>query len=113
MLKRVNRWPCDSAIIEQPVLIFREAKVRDDRFNIRTVLMVMVCLLVTVTSILAQSDTSSMSGTVTDVSGALVPGAQITIHNNATLADRTIASNENGAFTLTNLPPGDYSIRAT
>jgi hypothetical protein len=87
--------------------------VRDDRFNIRTVLMVMVCLLVTATSILAQSDTSSMSGTVTDVSGALVPNAQITIHNNATLADRTITSNENGAFTLTNLAPGDYSVRAT
>src|SRR3984893_14836916 len=75
--------------------------------------MVMVCLLVTATSILAQSDTSSMSGTVTDVSGALVPNAQITIHNNATLADRTITSNENGAFTLTNLAPGDYSVRAT
>jgi hypothetical protein len=87
--------------------------VRDDRFNIRTVLMVMVCLLVTATSILAQSDTSSMSGTVTDVSGALVPNAQVTIHNNATLADRTITSNENGAFTLTNLAPGDYSVRAT
>jgi hypothetical protein len=87
--------------------------VRDDRFDIHTVLMVMVCLLVTATSILAQSDTSSMSGTVTDVSGALVPNAQITIHNNATLADRTITSNENGAFTLTNLAPGDYSVRAT
>jgi len=87
--------------------------VRNDRFNIRTVLLVMVCLLVTATSILAQSDTSSISGTVTDTSGALVPNAQITVHNNATLADRTISSNENGAFTLTNLAPGDYSVRAT
>src|SRR5216683_4173687 len=75
--------------------------------------MVMVCLFVTATSILAQSDTSSISGTVTDVSGALVPDAQITIHNNATLADRTITSNENGTFTLTNLAPGDYRIRVT
>src|SRR5882757_8097624 len=75
--------------------------------------MVMVCLLVTATSILAQSDTSSISGTVTDTSGALVPNAQITIHNNATLADRTIESNENGVYTLTNLPPGDYSVRVT
>ena len=75
--------------------------------------MVMVFLFLTATSILAQSDTSSISGTVTDTSGALVPNAQITIHNNATLADRTIASNENGAFTLTNLAPGDYSVRVT
>jgi hypothetical protein len=79
----------------------------------RTILMVMVFLFLTATSILAQSDTSSISGTVTDTSGALVPNAQITIHNNATLADRTIASNENGAFTLTNLAPGDYSVRVT
>src|SRR5437763_8405346 len=86
---------------------------RDHRLNIRTMLMVVFCLLVTATSILAQSDTSSISGTVTDTSGALVPDAQVTIHNNATLADRTIASNENGAFTLTNLAPGDYSVRAT
>jgi hypothetical protein len=75
--------------------------------------MVMACLLVTATSILAQSDTSSISGTVTDTSGAVVPNAQITIHNNATLADRTIESNESGVFTLTNLPPGDYSVRVT
>jgi hypothetical protein len=73
----------------------------------------MVCLVVTATSILAQSDTSSLSGTVTDTSGAVVPNAQITIHNNATLADRTIESNESGVFTLTNLPPGDYSVRVT
>src|SRR5437868_8288515 len=75
--------------------------------------MVMVCLLVTATSILAQSDTSSISGTITDSSGAVVPDAQITIHNNATLADRTIASNESGVYNLTNLPPGSYSIRVT
>src|SRR5882757_5594858 len=75
--------------------------------------MVMACLLVTATSILAQSDTSSISGTVTDTSGALVPNAQITIHNNATLADRTIESNENGVYNLTNLPLGSYSIRVT
>jgi hypothetical protein len=62
---------------------------------------------------LAQSDTSSISGTVTDTSGALVPNAQVTVHNNATLADRTVASNENGVFTLTNLPAGDYSVRVT
>jgi hypothetical protein len=75
--------------------------------------MAIVCLLVSATSVLAQSDTSSISGTVTDTSGALVPNAQVTIHNNATLADRTIATNESGAFTLTNLAPGDYSVRVT
>lgn len=83
---------------------------KDDRLNIRIVVVLIVCLFMATTSILAQSDTSSISGTVTDASGALVPSAQISIHNNATLADRTITSNENGAFTVTNLAPGDYSV---
>jgi len=33
------------------------------------------------------------------------------VRNNATLAERTIASNESGSFTLTNLAPGDYRVR--
>src|SRR5438067_3802481 len=59
----------------------------------------------------AQSDTSSLSGTVTDSSGALVVDAKVTARNAATLAERSIGTNESGNFTLTNLPPGDYSVR--
>jgi Carboxypeptidase regulatory-like domain/TonB-dependent Receptor Plug Domain len=83
------------------------------RFYIRFVLsFVAVCMLATVTPVFAQSDSSSMSGAVTDPSGALLPNAQITIHNKNTLADRSATTNESGNFTLTNLPPGDYSVRA-
>jgi hypothetical protein len=70
-----------------------------------------VCLFAIVTPILAQSDSSSLSGTVFDASDAVLPNARITIHNVATGSDRSIVSNENGNFTLTNLPPGDYSVR--
>src|SRR5260370_20578148 len=59
----------------------------------------------------AQSDTSSLSGTVTDASGAALPNAKILVRNDATHTERTILSNEGGNFNLTNLPPGDYSIR--
>lgn len=75
-------------------------------------LCVAVCLFGIAGPILAQSDSSSISGTVTDASGALVPNARITVHNKATGSDRSIVSNENGNFTLTNLASGDYSIRA-
>jgi hypothetical protein len=84
---------------------------KTNRIYVRVVLLfVMVCLFAIVGPIGAQSDSSSLSGTVTDPSGALVPNARITVHNNATLADRSITSNESGNFTLTNLASGNYTV---
>jgi hypothetical protein len=58
-----------------------------------------------------QADTASISGTVTDPSGAVVPNAKVTIRNDATAAERTTQSNSVGEFVVTNLPPGTYTIR--
>jgi hypothetical protein len=60
----------------------------------------------------AQSDTSSLSGTVSDSSGAVLPNAKILVRNEATHTERTTQSNENGGYNITNLPAGNYSIRA-
>lgn len=59
----------------------------------------------------AQSDTSSLSGTVTDPSGAAIPNAKVMVRSLATQTERNITSNETGGFNLTNIPPGDYSLR--
>jgi hypothetical protein len=86
--------------------------VKNTRFGIRVFLLfVAVCTFAIGTSTFAQSDSSSLTGSVTDVSGALVPDAKITVRDNATNAERSITSNESGSFTLTNLAPGDYSVR--
>src|SRR5580698_6665155 len=58
----------------------------------------------------AQSDSSSLSGTITDPSGAVVPNAKVTIHNDANGQDRSVQTNGGGAYTITNLPPGDYTV---
>jgi len=63
------------------------------------------------TGAMAQSDTSSITGTVTDASNAVVANAKITIHSNATGNDRSINTNESGNYTITNLPSGTYTIR--
>ena len=68
-------------------------------------------LLASVPSTYAQSDTSSLSGTILDASGAVVSKAKIVVHDNATNTDRTATSNDEGSFTLTNLPSGNYRIR--
>jgi hypothetical protein len=68
-------------------------------------------LLVAVTSIpaIAQS-TATLQGTVTDQNGAVVPGAKITVRNQATSAERSTETDANGNYQVAALPPGPYRI---
>ena len=59
----------------------------------------------------AQSDNSSLSGTVTDASGALLPKAKVTIHNNGNGSDRVVETNESGNFTAPDIQTGNYRLR--
>ena len=47
---------------------------------------------------------------VRDDSGAVVPGAKITAHNTATSFERTGSTDQTGAYLVTNLPVGPYSV---
>lgn len=57
--------------------------------------------------------TGTISGTVTDASGAVVPKAAITVINTDTGASRTLNSNDQGQFNSTFLQPGHYEVIAT
>ncbi|PYU25264.1 MAG: carboxypeptidase regulatory-like domain-containing protein, partial [Acidobacteria bacterium] len=57
--------------------------------------------------------TGSVAGTVTDPSGAVVVGAQVTLTDASTNAQRTATSNEAGRYLFPNLPPGTYSMTTT
>jgi hypothetical protein len=59
----------------------------------------------------AQVNSSSLSGTVTDPSGAVVPNAKVTAHNEATGQDRTVTTNDSGSYTIPTLPTGTYTVR--
>jgi hypothetical protein len=54
--------------------------------------------------------TSSLTGTVVDSSGGVVPGADVVVKNNATGAVFTAVSNVEGAFTIPTLSPGTYTV---
>jgi hypothetical protein len=71
-----------------------------------------IALLVIVVSVLAVSQTGSIQGTITDQSGAVVQGAEITAKNMATNETRVATSSSTGAFSMTNLPVGTYEITA-
>jgi hypothetical protein len=59
----------------------------------------------------AQNVTASIRGTVTDASGASVPGATVTVHNQATNVDiRSVTTNTNGDYEAPLLPQGTYTI---
>ncbi len=60
----------------------------------------------------AQS-TATLSGTVTDPSGAVVPHARVTVHSYATGADRVIDTDDAGLYVVPSLQPGDYKVQAT
>jgi hypothetical protein len=54
--------------------------------------------------------TSSINGTVTDGSGAVIPGADIVARNNATSAESRGVSGVNGTFTIPALNAGAYTV---
>lgn len=56
------------------------------------------------------STVGSITGTVKDPHGAVVPNATITVKNNATGLERTTTSSENGIFTVAQLPTGTYRV---
>lgn len=63
-------------------------------------------------SLRAQSSyTSQLTGVVTDSSGGVVPGAKVTLTDEATNIPTTATTNGNGVYVLTNLRPATYSIR--
>jgi Carboxypeptidase regulatory-like domain len=54
--------------------------------------------------------TSSISGTVTDASGAIIPGADIVAKNTATNAESRAVSSESGTFSIPALNAGTYTV---
>lgn len=60
-----------------------------------------------------QSTLGSITGTVRDASGAVVPDATITLHRLESNSDRTAISNGEGSYTALNVDAGTYEITAT
>ncbi len=62
-------------------------------------------------SVLARAQsTATLSGTVTDPSGAVLPQAKITVHGLTTGVDRTAVSDSAGDYSVPSLQPGNYSV---
>jgi hypothetical protein len=70
-----------------------------------------VCLLF-VTPAFSQTTNGEITGRVLDSAGAAIPGATVTARNEGTGQTRTAVTGSTGDYTLTQLPPGAYTVSA-
>jgi hypothetical protein len=71
-----------------------------------------VLALLSLGALYAQGELASITGEVTDSAHAIMPGVKITVRNVDTNIGRTIETNTEGYFTITNLSPGNYELIA-
>ena len=73
---------------------------------------IMLCMLVLGCTglAMAQINTGTLSGTVTDQQGLGVRGAKVTFTNSGTGAERTAVTDDAGRYKVVSLPPGSYKV---
>ena len=65
------------------------------------------------TLVAAQETTGGLQGTVTDPSGAVISGADVTVTSPALLGEKSLTTGASGYYRFANLPPGTYAITAS
>jgi outer membrane receptor protein involved in Fe transport len=71
----------------------------------------LTCFALIAGSVFAQSATTgSIEGTVTDSSGAAVPGVTVKVTSPNLISAQSVNTDDNGRFHISNLPPGRYSV---
>src|SRR5206468_5438517 len=77
------------------------------------ILVAVLCLhLVLSVPVFAQTSNATLGGTVSDATGALIPGVSVTATNVATGIVTTVLTNEAGAYQFASLQTGTYKVVA-
>ncbi|MGA8740680.1 MAG: carboxypeptidase-like regulatory domain-containing protein, partial [Terracidiphilus sp.] len=74
---------------------------------------ILLCILSTVTLSFGQLATTSLRGTIKDPSGALVPGARVTITDKANGKTLSTVADSSGSYSFAQIMPSKYTIAAT
>src|SRR4030095_5602837 len=70
-------------------------------------ILLLVCFCITP---LAQQFTGTIRGTVLDSVGAVIPGAEVSVTNIGTNETRTLSTEDNGIYVITQFKPGLYRV---
>jgi len=100
LLPQVSGWVC-TGFLTFPQGVFVRTKI---------LVVCLICLFVSACSISAQEITGTLSGTVTDSSGAAVPDANVTILRTESGATRQTVTSDAGIFFFNSLTIGTYKI---
>ncbi len=82
-------------------------------FKIRRLFVVAIAILSVALTTLAQTESARIQGTVTDQTGASVPGATVKITETATNRVVEVQTDDEGNYSVLSLSPGKYSIEVT
>src|SRR5882762_1909530 len=102
------RSVCDSGGITMPLRLFGE--------KCSSAVWIFVIWAISILwtgQVYAQVAGATLTGTVKDSSGAVIPNAQVAITDLATGVTRTVSPGSSGLYTAPNLLPGNYEIRIT
>jgi len=84
-----------------------------NRFLAYTLFCLTLLVLVFPLTVAAQQYSGTITGTVSDPSGAAVPGAAVTVTNTGTGATYNATSSAQGVFTFAQVPVGTYDLKVT
>lgn len=79
--------------------------------RIRILAALFSCLIWVSAAMLAQTSTGSITGTVKDESGGVIPGATVTATRSETGENRVVLTNDGGIYRVLNVAPGVYAIK--
>src|SRR5262245_37532448 len=83
---------------------------KNSSYGARIVLLMLLCCALSRIAE-AQLATGTISGTVQDASGAVIPGVTVHVSNPGTIGgNQQVITNERGAYQFTRLVPGSYSV---
>ena len=104
--------PRTSGVFRTPLCPHSSSHVQASVLRVLLVLILFISQSPALLVVQAQSAAATLSGTVMDQNGALIRGANIAVINTAQAFQRNTRTNDEGAFVIPLLPPGNYTLKA-
>jgi hypothetical protein len=86
---------------------------RTRSLKLALVLLLVVCVGIALPAWSQSTSTGTIAGTITDQSGAVVPGATVTVTDTATNSARNTTTNKDGRYVFVDVNPGIYNVSIT